>query len=165
MNILTILDEYTEALVEDISVELWCKENYSRAQKVYQGIDPRDEPTEDDVPATNIILLSKKTGDSLLTYDYGLAIMCTIYDETKTTATTGDTILTKYTGVRNIEEYRKLVETCIVNVDTGANGNVTGLRIDELEIDYEMIEFFPYFKADMVFGFVNDRYLGDDTFA
>lgn len=165
MNIQTVLDTYTTALVTNAAIKTWCVANYSQAQKIFQGIDPREEPTADDVPAINIFLILKKTGDSLLNYDYGLGVTSVIYNEAKTTTTTSDVVLTKFTGQAHIEAFRKLAETAITEVDTGAGSDVVGLRIDELEIDYEMIEWFPFFKADMIFSFVKDRFQGDDTFA
>lgn len=66
--------------------------------------------------------------------------------------------LVEYAGIDRVEAFRKLVETAIV-------GAVSSPRfVEEIRVEFEAVEFFPYFLANMEVR-VSDRYYGgDDAF-
>jgi len=81
--------------------------------------------------------------------------------DTKTAAyvKTADTVNVKeYDGVDKIEAFRKLVETAIVTTVSSPQ------FIDSLSIEYEVIEYFPFFLASMEFSINEDYYQGDNVF-
>jgi|GEM_PF-5978548 len=164
MNILTILDEYTNSIALDKDIKMWCLNNYSQAHRIFNGVDTRRPPGKTEMPAIHLIPVNKQVGWELESIPHTMGVICEIYDENKTTETIDDVIITKYTGINNIEEFRKLIENCIQNVDVGANSDLENLRIDEIKIDYEAIEYFPFFRAFMEISFIKDLYQGDDPF-
>lgn len=153
MNMNTLLTTLRDAIHDNSATQSWCTSNYSRNHKVYVGIDIRKPPAEDQYPIVHLFPMTKLEGYELEEQEHGFGVTCGLY---KTgTRTTGKTNVVEYTGMQDIESFRKLVETAI----TGTS--IADIRIDSLNIDYETIEFFPFFLANMDFKFVHDYAQGD----
>lgn len=158
MNILTLLNSIRNAVHDDAAAQAWCTTNYARNHKVYVGIDTRKPPNEDEYPIVHIFLISKLGGYELEIQDHVIGVTCGIYDD-DTITVAGKANIVEYEGIEHIEEFRKLVEDAIVGAD------LSNLRVDVLNIEYETVEFFPFFLASMEFKIVHDYAQGDDPFA
>lgn len=156
MNILTLLHNTRDAVADDAATKAWCQTNYSRDHWVYVGIDVRKPPPELVYPLVHIFPLSKVVGYQLTAQDHGIGANCGINNAD--TTVTGKSNVVELTGIEHIETFRKLVETAIV----GAN-LLTGL-IETLNIEYETLEFFPFFLASQEFKISHDYSKGDDVF-
>lgn len=156
MNITTLLDNIRDAVHDDSDTQSWCTTNYSQNQKVYVGIDERKPPDVDEYPIISLFPNIKDVGYSLEEEVHGISVVCGIYDTSL--ATTGKTNVVEYQGVSNLEAFRKYVETAIVGAVSIPQ------RIDRLDIEYEVIEFFPFFLCSMEITVIDPYYQGDDAF-
>jgi hypothetical protein len=153
MNMNTLLTTIRDAIHDNSATQTWCTANYTRNHKVYVGIDTREPPNEDAYPIVHLFPMNKIEGYSLEEQQHGMGVTCGIHNATL--RTTGKTNVVEYTGMQDIETFRKLVEAAI----TGTA--IADIRIDSLNIDYETVEFFPFFLANMEVNFVHDYAQGD----
>lgn len=157
MNINTILHNLRDAVHDNAATQTWCTANYSQNQKVYVGVDVRNPPASTDYPLVHIFPVEKVEGYEFTVQDHGIGVTCGIHDANM--LTTGKARAVEYRGVSYLESFRKLVEAAVVAANIGT------LRIDALTIEYETVEFFPYFLATMEFKMIHDYSQGDDVFA
>jgi len=157
MNINTLMENLREALHDDEALQVWSNVHYGSYHKVYVGIDTRNPPGEDDYPLVHLFPIEKTVGYEMDAQDHVIGVTCGIHDTA--TLTLARENLVEYRGMTYIEEFRKLAETAIAGADIGT------LRIDALRIEYETVEFFPYFLATMEITMRGDYYQGDDVFA
>lgn len=157
MNILTLLHDIRDAVHDDAATQAWCTTNYNRNHKVYVGIDVRNPPGKDHYPIVHIFPLSKSIGYELENQDHIIGVTCGIYEPDM--LSTGKTDAVEYEGIDHIEEFRKLIETAVAGTSMGE------LLINTLTIEYETIEFFPFFLATMEFKLTKPYYQGDNVFA
>lgn len=162
MNINTLIDNLVTDIVSGYSINTWTMSNYSKMVNVYSGVDQRKPPDEISYPIIHIFPLSKNVGYSLEEKRHVIGITCGIYDETSTTTSVsvsglGNAVKTVYQGIANIESFRKLVETAAISVDCDN-------MFTDISIDYETIEAFPYFFANMELTFYKDYCQGDNIF-
>lgn len=154
MNITTLINAIRDAVKDNAAVSAWCTTNYSVAHNVYKGVDTRQPPASSSYPLVHIFPVAKSLGYGLESEDHIIGVTVGLYDATQTTTGT----LIEMEGIDNLEAFRKLVETAIV-------GAVSSPRfIESIEVEYETIEFFPFFLANMEIH-ISDRYSGgDDVF-
>lgn len=158
MNITTLITTLRTAIHNNSAAQTWCTTNYTRNHYVYVGTDVRNPPDADHYPLVHLFPVSKANGYERDSQDHVLGITCGIYDSTFLTIA-GEAKSIEYNGIVNIEAFRKLIETAIVAAVPA------GIRIDEMKIEYETIEFFPYFLANMEIRFCAEYYQGSDVFA
>jgi len=142
MNMITLLTSLRDAIHDNSATQTWCTTNYTRNHKVYVGIDTRNPPDVDEYPIVHIFPVSKIEGYELDEQEHGIGVTCGLYNaDTRTVS--GKTNVVEYEGIQDIESFRKLIETAIVGAD------ISNLRIDSINIDFETLEFFPFFLASM----------------
>lgn len=146
-----------DAIHDDPSVQNWCTANYSRNHKVYGGFDERNPPDTSAAPLVSIFDPGKEVGQNDESIRHTFGIMCELYDES--TRATGKTNVVEYTGVQNIEVFRKLVETAIYS-NLPAN-----TVISSISIALNVVALFPWFQALMMLELEQDLYQGDDFLA
>ena len=157
MNITTLLHNVANAIHDDSSTQAWCTTVYERGHKVFIGIDRRKPPAESDYPLVHVFQVRKSEGYELESQEHVLGVTCGIYDDDSRTVIRDR--LTELESIEYIETFRKYVETAVVGAE------LSTMRIDELLIEYEVIDFFPFLLAHMEFTFVHDYSSGDDVFA
>ena len=158
MNFNTLIETIRNAIALASTIKTWAEANYGRVHNTYIGTDPRNSPDSSKYPLIAIYPVSKKTGYDSMERIHDVDIVCGIYDENYTV--TGEDNITEYTGIKNIESFRKLIETAVTELTVTELGG----RIDALNIIYEPLEFFPYFLAGMTFRVIEDLSQGDDPF-
>jgi hypothetical protein len=156
MNISTLLTSIRDAIHDDSATKTWCTANYTRNHYVYVGADQRNPPGDDKYPLVGMYLIGKKAGYGLDSEEHRIGVTCGLYDSSL--AATGKANVVQYTGVANLEAFRKLVETAIKGAVSSPQ------RIEEINIEYEMLEFFPYFLCNMEIRIPDDYFQGDDVF-
>lgn len=156
MNILTLLDVIIDAAAADSATKSWSNINYGRDHSVYIGIDARNPPAETSYPLIHIFPVNKILGYELDQKDHAIGVNCGIYDADSKTHTHQN--ITELESVRNLESFRKLVETAVVSA------SYSPAIINRLSIDYETVEFFPYLIAMQEFKFTDDYYQGPEVF-
>lgn len=155
MNINTLINNFAETVAQASAIKTWTQANYTADHKVYAGMDTRKPPKKDDCPYVCLYPVQKHVGQHSREKHQEIEVVCCIHDTT-TRAHAGITNLTEYTGVQNIESFRKLVETAIAGVDIG---NAT---LSVIAVDYEMIETFPFFMCGMVLDVWEGVCIGSD---
>lgn len=153
MNINTLIESFKTAISTSADLNQWCVATYDRAPKVYINIDNRNPPGEEECPFCVIHPVSKRVGFGVSTKRHSFEVDCCIYDES--TRTTGQVV--EYNSVRRIEEFRKLVENAIAAID------IDPALLEEIDIEYEFIESFPFAWAGMTIGLSEDFILGTDS--
>ena len=156
MNITTLLEAVRDAIHDDSATKTWCTTNYTRNHKVYVGADQRKPPAQDQYPLVGLIPVNKVAGYELTEQEHGIGITCGLYNEDL--ATTGKANVVECQGISHIEAFRKLVETAAVGAISSPQ------RVDEINIEYETLEFFPYFLVTMELKVTDKYYQGDDAF-
>jgi len=155
MNINTLLNDFSEAVAQSSTIKAWTQANYTADHKVYVGMDTRKPPNKDDCPYVAIYPERKQIGQHQREKHHEIEVVCCIHDDTSRTHP-GISNLIEYTGVQNIESFRKLVETCIAGVDIG---NAT---LSLVSVDYEMIESFPFIMCGMIVDVWESVTIGSD---
>lgn len=143
-----------DAVANDAAIAAWCTTNYGQAHKVYVGVDTRNPPASSNYPLVHIFPLAKSAGYELESEPHVIGVNCGIYDDDSTT--TGK--ITEMEGVGNLEAFRKLVETALLGAVASPQ------RIERIEIEYETIEFFPFFLCGMEVVVSDDYFGGDGAF-
>jgi hypothetical protein len=157
MNVITLLHNLRDAVADDTATKAWCQTNYSRDHKVYVGIDDRKPPADAEYPLVHLFPLTKTAGYELASQDHGIGATCGVHNET--TTATGKANAIELTGIIHIEEFRKLVETAIISAADWP------VRVASINIEYETVEFFPFFLAAMEIKLAHDYSQGEDVFA
>lgn len=157
MNIITLLHNSRDAVADDSATKTWSLLNYNREHQVYVGVDVRKPPEEANYPMAHLFPINKAMGYDLTAQNHGIGATCGVYNE-KTVAT-GKNNVTEFAGVEHINSFRKLVETAIIGVV------VYPVRIETINVEFETIEFFPYFLATMELRLGHDYSQGDNPFA
>lgn len=164
MDINELKDICINAVIADSSTLNWCNSNYSNPHTVYEGIDLNNPPPATDYPCINIFPMTKTGGYGQIQKTHIIAMVCGIYDETLTTTTdTNGVTHKKYDGIENIEDFRYLIETAIVTeIESNTSSNL--VFIENVTVEYENIEAFPFFLSYSFFEF-NEKYSqGDEVF-
>jgi hypothetical protein len=154
MDINTLIDDITTALSQDATLQAWAHDIYDRAAKIYTNIDIRNPPTGDDCPYIVVFPRGKVCGYYVKEQDHAIEVDCCITDES--VRDRDDENIVEYLGVSRLETFRKYVETTIAGVDLD-NG-----IIDEIHIEYNVMEFFPSMVAEMTIGIKKPVTLGVD---
>ena len=162
MNIVDAIDFLVKGLANDSDIAQWCLDNYSSRHTIYEGIDLNNPPPSSDYPVIHIAPMTKNVGYAESDKKHGIIVFVGIEDTTLTTSTLNNISIKKYRGIRNLEHYRKKVETAVV--DRIAEVDFEGNFIDMLDITYETIELFPFFLAANMFMFAEDYVQGMDVF-
>ncbi len=152
MNINTLLGNLATAISTNAALSAWCNTTYGHAHKVYVNLDHRNPPGDADCPFVVLYPISKSAGMGTSVKRHTFEVDCCIYDDT--TRTTGQVL--EYNAIRRVEEFRKLIETAIASADTG-----DGL-IETVEIEYSVVEAFPFAWAGMVIEINENFTMGAD---
>jgi len=158
MNITTLINAIRDALKGSATINTWCNTNYSQDLTLYKGLDERNPPDSDDYPVAHLYPINKVGGYDLEESEHGIGITVGLYDETLTTTTDDDYVLKEYRGVDRLEAFRKLVETAALGAVSSPQWAA------EIRIEYETVEFFPFFLANMELRVTDPYYQGDDAF-
>jgi len=155
MNITTLMNTLRNAIHDDTATQAWCTTAYKQNHHVYVGVDQDNLPPVGDYPLVHLFPMRKNAGYNLSKQEHGIEVTCGIYDATVRSTDKANVI--EYTGVANIEAFRKLVETVVA-------ANVGTLTAGTVEIEYSPVEAFPYFLAGMIWTLDDEYYQGDDVF-
>ncbi|WP_054031019.1 hypothetical protein [Desulfatitalea tepidiphila] len=152
MNINTLLGNLATAISTNAALTTWCNTTYGHAHKVFVNLDHRNPPGDSDCPFVTLYPISKSAGLGVSTKRHAFEVDCCIYDDT--TRTTGQVL--EYNSIRRVEEFRKLIESAIMGIDTG------NALIETVEIEYSVVEAFPFAWAGMVIEINEHFILGSD---
>lgn len=145
-----IYDVLINALINCQNIINWCNTNYNGPPTIYKGIDIREPPPDTSYPIIHLFPISREKGYNISERNYLLGIVLGLCDTTLNTTTTGDDVIIKeYQGIDNIEDFRALVETCIVDAMPVNDW------IDSINITYNTIDAFPFFLCSNFYTITN----------
>lgn len=155
MNVTTLINNIRNAIHDDASTKSWATAAYGRNHKVYVGMDMRHPPNVDAYPLVHVFPMRRSVGYDLQRQDNVIGIVCGIYEE-DLLAVTGKANIIEMKSISYIEAFRKLVETAATGAD------LLGGFVDAINIDYELIESFPFAFAFMELSIGIDYYTGNN---
>ena len=111
MELNSLLDDLVNSIATASALKSWCNSTYGQDHKVFVNIDKRNSPGVDDCPFVIIFPVQKSVGRGVSNKQHGFEIDCCIYNDTLETPAEPNII--EYKGVKEIETFRKKVETAI----------------------------------------------------
>ena len=154
MDVNTLLENMRSVLAQDVQLSDWSNLTYGQTHKIYVNMDTRVPPGEDDCPYIAFYPTGKTAGDSVTRKRHIFEIICCIYDSTSEINPDGN--ITEYEGVSRIEDFRKMAEDALGDM------NIGNVHLDVVDIEYDTIESFPFMMAAMEVTFGQDRLIGVD---
>ena len=155
MDINTLTPDLALALAADSAIESWVQANYDKSFKLFVNIDPRDPPGESDRPFILFYPTAKKVGSMRDEKPHIYQIEVVLHNEEMVDPQRRANLV-EYIGVAHVEALRKLVETALVAALPGS------LDLDEIEIEYDTLNDFPFFFAGMTLTFNESVCIGGD---
>ena len=156
MRIDTLLITLFNAIASDSTLKTWATTQYGHIHKVFVNIDQNNPPKESDCPFVVIAKSSKSEGQGIDPKVHGFLVRCAINDDSTTTPSHSN--ITLYTGVANLETFRRYTRNAI----TGASfGNLT---VESILTEYGPLESFPWFDCEMSININEDFVLGGEAF-
>lgn len=169
MNIITLVDKIITAISTNAALIMWCGTNYKKPPTIYKGIDLRKPPPSSECPVINVIPIKKNPNESMESVPHIVGVICQVHEDQtippSTTTTIDGVVIKEYVGIDNIEEFRKAVENAITAIAFNSDPDLVGLRVNEIKIDYDTIEVFPFFRCFMEIEFMKILSQGEDTWA
>jgi hypothetical protein len=155
MDITSLVNVIAAAVASDPEIKTWCDVTYGQTHKVYKNADRRNPPGEDDCPFVILFPTGKTAGERRSRKNHRIEVDVCIHDDS--TSFSDDIAgLISYAGVDRIEEFRKLVETAVETADTER------CTVDDVDIEYNTVENFPFLWAGTVFNFGEPARVGAD---
>lgn len=154
MDMNTLVVSLRTGLEENVELAAWCQTQYGRAHTVHVGYDGRNPPGEGACPAVLLYPTGHAAGRGSPEKRYALDVVGLLYDEDVLSGWTEKT--TEYDGVRQLEAFRAKIVTALLTADTGA------ATLEAVEVDYEVVELFPFFAAGMACEWKEPVTIGSD---
>lgn len=154
MDINTLIETITESIAEQSDITTWSTVQYGHGYQVFENVDLRNPPEEDQCPMVVISPSAKVTGlVPQKTHVVGADVL--VYDARKTEQDNG---VVRFEGGRQAEILRKLVLAKIV---AAAPSN---LKLDTVAVEYDSIAQFPYVFVDMELTFTEEVVIGGNPY-
>jgi len=135
----TTLEAWKDALSTNSALTAWAKAYYGRAHKVYINIDERNGPGQDDCPYIQLRPMSARYGRGVTEKIMEFEMVACLHDESF--AQDPETNAVEYFGVQKVMDMVDLAVAAIAAVSTG------NALLQDIAVEIETIEFFPFFLA------------------
>lgn len=155
MDINSLIGSYASALASNADLKLWANMYYGQDHTVFVNIDKRNPPSQESCPFIIIYPLNKSVGLQP-EKKHQIEIDCCIFDEAEETPAEAN--LKGFAGVQRIETFRKMAEYIVIGTDIG------NALIETIDIEYDVINSFPFHWAGMVLGISEEWTTGADPF-
>jgi len=143
MTLIELIHTLRDALANDAPLLTWANDTYGRDPSIFVGLDERNPPTESEYPAIHLYP-ERRSGDLQLgDNEYRLSVVIGIYDDSAGETPPGVPAATELPGVERLENGVTLIVAAITGALT------TGLFFRSVTVEYETVEFFPYFIAEI----------------
>lgn len=137
MNAPQILTALGKALSADEAITQYCQNEFGKDRKVYLGIDNLDPPPADEYPLIVVYYVERFRGEGASRIRYAAEIGVGVHN--KDIAHVEGSNLHEYTGLRQAEELRELVEDAVLRTRLG--------KID-VAGDTRSEAYYPVFRAN-----------------
>lgn len=150
----TTIEAFKDALTINAGLTDWAQARYGRSHKVYVNIDTRQPPGESDCPYIMLRPTAARYGRGASQKIINIDMLCCLYDEEF--VLDPETNAVEYYGIGNSMDMLDLAVAAIAAVGTGNS------LLQDVEAEFETIEFFPFFMAGCPLTLVEPITLGAD---
>ena len=133
-----IINKWRDALQASQAIQNYCTTKYSKAPKIYVGINGKQPPADADCPFIILYPGGKSEGLELQEYSYKLTVGWTILQE----ATTVTSNITEYLGVKECDDLGQLIYQELAQLTTDNPISVVNYNI-------EPVAYYPRFPGRM----------------
>jgi hypothetical protein len=133
----TLIENYKDALTQSATLQNWSNAHYGRCCRVYVNIDARNPPGEDDCPYVMLRPTACRYGRGVREKTTQIEMVCCLHDDTF--RLDAETRALEYRGVQKCMDMLDLAVTAVAAVNTG------NALLQDIEVEIETIEFFPFF--------------------
>lgn len=138
-SVKTILESWKDALSVNTALTAWSKAYFGRAHKVYINTDERNGPGQEDCPYIQLRPVASRYGRGVTEKMSEFELVCCLHDESF--AQDPETNAVEYFGVQKIMDMVDLAVAALAAVSTG------NALLQDISVEIETIEFFPFFMA------------------
>jgi len=150
-DINTLLSLFGDKIKSDSDLSSWANTIYGRDLFVLENCDSRDLPKETDCPLVIIFPVKKRAGLNQTVKSHVIGVSCVVFDTAKTTSGAG---VIRFRGGRFVEDFRKKVVKVIFD------NMPSDCHLEDIQIEYDTIEQFPYISANMHFEITQEKLIG-----
>jgi hypothetical protein len=150
----TTLEAFKDALTGNAALATWCQAIYGRQVNVYVNRDMRNPPGEAECPYILIQPVAAYYGRGATTKTMQFDMVCCVNDDTE--QINAEIGAKEYSGVQAVIDLLDLAVAAIAAVDTG------NALLQDIQAEFETIEFFPFFMAGAPISLVEPLPLGAD---
>ncbi len=155
MTMTELLDAIGRAIASDPDLELFARENYGRPVLVLNRIDERNPPGQEDYPLIHLYPLSRagehRVGDDEYTVGFSLGL----HDDDPLSPDYLAGNYQVYPAVARLDTMTGLVQAA---AERGAAAlESEPLFLASLSVEYETVEYYPYFLAEMEMQFIRPQ--------
>ncbi|MBI9092196.1 MAG: hypothetical protein JEZ12_23535 [Desulfobacterium sp.] len=140
MNINELIETITNAVADQEELNAWSTIEYDRGYRVFENIDMRNPPEEEDCPLVVVRPSEKSGGMSRSVKSFTLAVDCLVFDDGIPEEING---VIRFKGGRLVEEFRTMVFSHILAAIP------SDCHIADIEVQYDTVEQFPYIWCGM----------------
>jgi hypothetical protein len=152
VSLKTTIEAFKDALSVNAALTAWAQAAYGRTQKIYVNIDVRKPPGEEDCPYIMLRPTAARYGRGLSEKTINIEMLCCLYDEEF--VQDPETNAVEYFGIGNSMDMLDLAVAAIAAVSTG------NALLQDVDAEFETIEFFPFFMAGCPITLVEPITLG-----
>lgn len=133
-----IIIKWRDALHASQPIRDYCLSKYSKAPKIYVGINGKNPPSDTDCPMIILYPGRKLEGLELKEYTYTITVGWSIVQNASTTAND----VTEYSGVAECDALGQLIYLELAQLSTGN-------PISEVKYNIEPVAYYPRFPGRM----------------
>lgn len=143
LTLTALVAAMAEAIGASDEIVAQCLSLYSTAPTVHVGASGYQAPETSEFPAFTVLGWSKDKSETEMRRSYDLTVGLVLHDETVSTETSVDGVVTKtYRGAATLETLLDLAMTAIRDISEE-------IFFDQKTMDLEPIEFFPLFVGEL----------------
>lgn len=135
-----IIADITAGIQASQKINTWAEVNYVRSCLVFENMDPRQPPGEEDCPLVIICHGGKRTGLGVAKRPHHIGVACWVCDSGQPVSIEG---VRRFEGGRKVEQLRQLV------VDEIVKHLPAGLQLSEVDTQHSTLADFPLIEANM----------------
>lgn len=148
----TTLETFKDALTANAALSTWCQAIYGRQLTVYVNMDARNPPGEEQCPYILIrptaAVYGRGASQKTMMYD----LLCVVNDTSE--QINAEIGAEEYSGVQAVIDFLDYAVAAIAAADTG------NALLQDVQAEFETIEFFPFFMAGCPLTLVEPYPLG-----
>lgn len=145
MTFTEILTALNAGIAADPELTVWATSTYGHAHKVVTMVDERNPPVETDYPMVHLYQVARAGEMDVGGDTYTVGCVVGIHDDAAAAGAIWQDTSMLYPGVERLDRMTRMVLSAAMT----ATGGLEDLFVRFARVEYETVEFFPYFLADI----------------